>query len=123
MDLAPDEFRCVKWPKKFKIDIRHYDGTTNPQQFLQLYSIIATVAGADETIMTSWFPLALKGDAQTWFLNLPKNSIRSWRGLKEQFLGAFQGGYERPGVPGISMPSSSIRVKLLASTSSASLRR
>ena len=51
-------------------------------------------------IMTSWFLLALKGDAQTWFLNLPKNSIRSWRALKEQFLGAFQGGYERPGVPG-----------------------
>ena len=51
-------------------------------------------------IMTSWFPLALKGDAQTWFLNLPKNSIRSWRALKEHFLGAFQGGYERPGVPG-----------------------
>ena len=50
-------------------------------------------------IMTSWFLLALKGDAQTWFLNLPKNSIRSWRALKEQFLGAFQGGYERPGVP------------------------
>ena len=97
--LAP-EFRGVKWPKKFKIDVRHYDGTTNPRDFLQLYSLAATVAGADEIIMTSWFPLALKSDAQTWFLNLTKNSIRSWRALKEQFLGAFQGGYERHGVPG-----------------------
>ena len=62
--LAP-EFRGVKWPKKFKIDIRHYDGTTNPRDFLQLYLLAATVTGADEMIMTSWFPLALEGDAQT----------------------------------------------------------
>ena len=86
--------------KNIKIDVRHYDGTTNPRDFLQLYSLAATVAGADEMIMTSWFPLALKGDAHTWFLNLPKNSIQSWRALKELFLGAFQGGYERPRVPG-----------------------
>ena len=41
------EFRGVKWPKKFKIDVRHYDSTTNPRDFLQLYSLAATVAGAD----------------------------------------------------------------------------
>ena len=57
------------------------------------------VAGADEIMMANWFPLSLKGDAQTWLLNLPKCSICSWRALKEQFLGAFQGGYQRPGVP------------------------
>ena len=51
--LAP-EFHGVKWPKKFKIDIRHYDGTMNSQDLLQLYSLAATVAGADEIIMTSW---------------------------------------------------------------------
>ena len=43
----------VKWPKKFKIDVRHYDDTTNPGDFLQLNSLAATVAGADEMIMTS----------------------------------------------------------------------
>ena len=59
------EFRGVKWPKKFKMDVRHYDDTTNPRDFLQLYSLAATIAGADETSMTSWFLLALKGDAQT----------------------------------------------------------
>ena len=55
--------RGVKWPKKFKIDVRHYDSTTKPQDFLQQYSLAATVAGADKMIMTSWFPLALKGYA------------------------------------------------------------
>jgi hypothetical protein len=96
--LAP-EFRHFNWPKKFKIDVRHYDGTTNPRDFLQIYSLAAMVAGADEVMMANWFPLALKGDAQTWLLNLPKCFIRSWRALKEQFLGAFQGGYERPRAP------------------------
>ena len=66
---------------------------------LQLYSLAVVVAGADEVMMANWFPLALKGDAQSWLLNLPKCSIRSWRALKKAFLEAFQGGYQRPGVP------------------------
>ena len=49
--LAP-EFRGVKWPKKFKIDVHHYNGFTNPRDFLQLYSLDATIAGANEMIMT-----------------------------------------------------------------------
>ena len=96
--LSP-EFHQASWPKKFKIDVLRYDGTTNPRDFLQLYSLAAVVVGADEIMMANWFPLALKGDAQSWLLNLPKCSIRPWRALKEVFLGAFQGGYQRPGVP------------------------
>ena len=44
--LSP-EFRQASWPKKFKIDILRYDGTTNPWDFLQLYSLAAVVTGAD----------------------------------------------------------------------------
>ena len=68
--LSP-EFRQTTWPKKFKMDVLHYDGTTNPQDFLQLYSLAEVVAGADEIMMANWFLLALKGDAQSWLLNLP----------------------------------------------------
>ena len=32
--LAP-EIRDVTWPMKLKIDVCHYDGTTNPKDFLQ----------------------------------------------------------------------------------------
>ena len=71
--LSP-EFRQTSWPKKFKIDVLRYDGTTNPRDFLQLYSLAAVVVGADEVMMANWFPLALKGDAQSWLLNLPKCS-------------------------------------------------
>ena len=60
--LSP-EFRQATLPKKFKIDVLRYDGTTNPRDFLQLYSLTAMVAGADKIMMANWFPLALKGDA------------------------------------------------------------
>ena len=42
--LSP-EFRQATWPKKFKIGVLRYDGTTNPRDFLQLYSLAAVVAG------------------------------------------------------------------------------
>ena len=54
------EFRQATWPKKFKIDVLRYDGTTNPRDLLQLYSLVAVVAGADEVMMANWFQLALK---------------------------------------------------------------
>ena len=60
--LAP-EIRRFDWPKKFKIDVLRFDGTTNPWDFLQIYSLVAMVAGADEIMMANWFPLALKGHA------------------------------------------------------------
>ena len=44
--LSP-EFRQASWPKKFKIDVLHYDGTTIPRDFLQLYSLATVVARAD----------------------------------------------------------------------------
>ena len=30
-------------------------------------------------------------------MHLPRNSVASWADLCEQFVGAFQGGYQRPG--------------------------
>ena len=52
--LSP-EFRQASWPKKFKIDVLRYDGTTNPLDFLQLYSLAAVVVRADEIVMSNWF--------------------------------------------------------------------
>lgn len=92
------ELRQVQWPKKFKIDVEKYDGKGDPKYFLALYSLAAACAGADERIMANWFPLALKGDAQSWLFNLPSCSIKSWSELKSMFLGAFHGGFKRPGI-------------------------
>jgi hypothetical protein len=50
--------------------------------------------------MANWFSLALKPCARSWLANLPACSVKSWPDLCDQFVGAFQGGYERPGAVG-----------------------
>ncbi|WP_421010438.1 hypothetical protein, partial [Escherichia coli] len=50
--------------------------------------------------MANWFPLALQPETRSGLMNLPPNSIRSWDDLCEQFVGAIQGGYARPGAVG-----------------------
>jgi hypothetical protein len=53
--------RYVVWPDKFKPDITmHYDGTTNPIEFLQLYVVAIQAACGDQRAMANWFPMALK---------------------------------------------------------------
>jgi hypothetical protein len=49
------------WPNKFKPDIgAHYDRTTNPVKFFQLYVVAIQAARGDQRAMANWFPMALK---------------------------------------------------------------
>ena len=92
------ELRKVTWPHKFKPDVPdRYDGKSNPADFLQVYSTAVLAAGGNERVMANWFSLALKPDARSWLINLPACSVKSWPDLCDQFVGAFQGGYKRPG--------------------------
>ena len=92
------ELRKVTWPHKFKPDVPdRYDGQSNPAEFLQVYSTAVLAAGGNERVMANWFSLALKPDARSWLVNLPACSVKSWPDLCDQFVGAFQGGYKRPG--------------------------
>ncbi|KAI4992055.1 hypothetical protein ZWY2020_041918 [Hordeum vulgare] len=45
--------------------------------------------------MACWFPMALKGGALSWLLNLPRASITSSDDLHERFIANFQGNYDR----------------------------
>jgi hypothetical protein len=41
--------RQVRWPDKFKIgNIDQYDGSSNPEEFIQVYQIV--IEAAEETI-------------------------------------------------------------------------
>ena len=66
-------------------------------EFLQVYSTAVLATGGDEKVMANWFALALKPPASSWLMNLPPSSIKSWPDLCDHFVGAFQGGYKRPG--------------------------
>jgi hypothetical protein len=74
--------RYVVWPHKFKPDIgAHYDGTTNPVEFLQLYVVAIQAARGDQRAMANWFPMALKDAPRNWLMNLPHESVTSWKDL------------------------------------------
>ncbi|KAL1563288.1 hypothetical protein AAHA92_05774 [Salvia divinorum] len=66
----------------------------NPYEFLhefcKLYGIQRKPAGStEEDYRLRALPFALKGEADTWFMRLPSNSIRSWAEFRSVFLDYF----------------------------------
>jgi hypothetical protein len=52
----------VVWLRKFWPHLSEkYDGTVNPTEFLQIYSISILTAGGDKAVMANYFPVALTG--------------------------------------------------------------
>src|SRR5664279_1744907 len=91
------ELRWVAWSTKFRPELPpRYDGTANPVEFLQLYTVGIKAANGDDKVMANWFPMALKEAACMWLMNLPEGSVSSWGELCEQFVANFKGTYERP---------------------------
>jgi hypothetical protein len=87
----------VVWPDKFRSDIGAcYDGTSNPVEFLQLYVVAIHAARGDQRVMANWFPTALKDAPRTWLMNLPHESMTSWKDLCRQFVANFMPMYKRP---------------------------
>nr|CAE04690.1 OSJNBb0015D13.5 [Oryza sativa Japonica Group] len=90
--------RNVRWPPRFRPTIAEkYDGSINPAEFLQVYTTGIEAAGGDDRVMANFFPMALKGQARGWLMNLPPASVHSWEDLCQQFTMNFQGTYPRPG--------------------------
>ena len=85
------------WPVKFKPELPpRFDGTANPVEFLQLYTVSIQAVGGDDKVMANWFPMALKDAARSWLMNLPEGSISSWSELCRQFVSNFRGTHDRP---------------------------
>nr|AAX96464.1 retrotransposon protein, putative, unclassified [Oryza sativa Japonica Group]ABA92565.1 retrotransposon protein, putative, unclassified [Oryza sativa Japonica Group] len=90
--------RNVRWPPRFRPTIAEkYDGSVNPAEFHQVYTTGIEAAGGDDRVMANFFPMALKGQARGWLMNLPPASVHSWEDLCQQFTMNFQGTYPRPG--------------------------
>ena len=83
--------RRVVWPQKFRPALpRGYDGSSNPVEFLQLYTTSIQAAGGDDKVMANWFSHALRDSALSWLLNLPEDSVGSWEELCKQFVANFK---------------------------------
>jgi hypothetical protein len=62
--LAPP-LRQLVWPKKFKVGhIDKYDGSSNPEEFIQVYHTVIEAAGGDDRVKTNYLPTALSGAAR-----------------------------------------------------------
>jgi hypothetical protein len=70
--------RDVQWPAKFKAGhIDQYDGTSNPEEFIQVYQTVIEAAGGDDRMKANFLHTALTGAARSWLINLPEASIQS----------------------------------------------
>jgi hypothetical protein len=94
-----DHLRAVAWPSKFRPQLpEKYDGTTNPSEFLQVYVTTVTTAGGNNSIMVSYFHVALIGPARTWLMNLTLGSVQSWEEFCGRFTANFASAYQQHGV-------------------------
>jgi hypothetical protein len=82
--------RHVWWPDKFKTgNIDRYDGSNNPEEFIQVYQPIIEAAGGDDRVKANFLPTTLIGAARSWLINLPEGSITSWDQLCAMFIRNF----------------------------------
>jgi hypothetical protein len=82
--------RQVVWLKKFKDGhIDKYDGSSNPEEFIQVYHTIIEVVGGDDQVKANHLPMTLSGVARSWLINLPKLSIYTWDQLCAMFIENF----------------------------------
>ena len=78
------------------MNIKPYDGTTDPAVWIEDFILLIHMAHGDDLHAIKYLPLKLKGPARHWLNSLPKNSIGSWEDLEEAFLDNLKGTDVRP---------------------------
>ncbi|XP_020203764.1 uncharacterized protein LOC109789261 [Cajanus cajan] len=67
------------------LPIEKYDGSTDPEENLNVFLTQATLSTQDNSALCRIFPTSLKGRALSWFTRLPSSSIDSFNELSSQF--------------------------------------
>lgn len=71
------DLQTIEWPQGFALQhLPHYDGTTEPCQYLMTYEAAVSAAGGDDDTMAKAFVIVARDIAQTWYSNLRPGSIR-----------------------------------------------
>jgi hypothetical protein len=84
--------RGTYFPKHFRTSnkIIKYDGKTNPIVWLENYHLTCRACGADDDLFIIQFlPIYLADTARAWLDHLLRNTIDSWKDLKEVITGNF----------------------------------
>jgi hypothetical protein len=89
--------RQVVWPEKFKVGhIDKYDGSCDPEEFVQVYHTVIEVAGGDDRVKINYLLMTLSSMTRSWLINLPEGSIYTWDQLCCMFIRNFHSTYEHP---------------------------
>ncbi|XP_020209268.1 uncharacterized protein LOC109794208 [Cajanus cajan] len=67
------------------LPIEKYDGSSDPEEHLNVFLTQATLSTQDDSALCRIFPTSLKGRALSWFTRLPSASIDSFNELSSQF--------------------------------------
>jgi hypothetical protein len=69
----------VDWPTKFPPDLPgKYDGTIDPEEFLQIYTNAIQAVGGGPRVLANYFHVSLWEIARSWLMNLLPGSVGSW---------------------------------------------
>nr|KYP35324.1 hypothetical protein KK1_043640 [Cajanus cajan]KYP35325.1 hypothetical protein KK1_043641 [Cajanus cajan] len=68
------------------LPIEKYDGSTDPEEHLNVFLTQATLSTQDDSALCRIFPTSLKGRALSWFTRLLSSSIDSFNELSSQFM-------------------------------------
>ncbi|RDX92719.1 hypothetical protein CR513_25109, partial [Mucuna pruriens] len=81
--LVPDVFL----PTDFKtLDFDKYKGSSCPKAHLAMYGRKMTAYVQDDKVLVHCFQDSLSGVALSWYVNLERGCIRTWKDLAEAFL-------------------------------------
>ncbi|XP_020207143.1 uncharacterized protein LOC109792177 [Cajanus cajan] len=72
------------------LPIEKDDGSTAPDEHLNVFLTQATLSTQDDSALCRIFPTSLKGRALSWFTRLPSSSIDSFNELSSQFTLQFE---------------------------------
>jgi hypothetical protein len=82
--------REVRWSAKFKAcHIDQYGGSSNPEEFIQVYQTVIEAVGGDDLVNANFLHTALCKAARSWLINLPEGFIHSWDQLCAMFIRNF----------------------------------
>jgi hypothetical protein len=88
----PVELESAPWPCCFNANtLPQYDGDYDPKEFLMKFEAVVESNGGDATTKAKALVLALKGEVQYWYANIPKGYIASWFHLWNKLLSSFKG--------------------------------
>jgi hypothetical protein len=72
------ELESAPWPRRFNANsLPQYDRDYDPKEFLMKFEAAVESNGGDATTKAKALVMALKGEVQYWYANIPKGHITS----------------------------------------------